>query len=256
MGTIVFQSYRTERVPAWITTCMATVREWAAAQGFDYEFLDDRFLDLAPPWFREKAGPEICPVTDLARLVAARNYLERGCTRAIWVDADMLMFAPRHMSLDVVDGYAFCREVWTNIAPDGTPQFEHRANNAVSVFDTGNVQLDFLIDAFQRVARPQAQLRRIVYSRTLTRLAAVAPMPVVECIGIFSPALMADVASGRDRLLPAYAREVRAPLAGANMCGSLVGKAGNAAQAGEAAYQAVIRRCLDSGGEVVNRHRG
>ncbi len=55
--TVVFQSFRTRDVPAWITRCMETARAWAALRGFDYQFLDDRFFDRIPDRYR--AGPTI-----------------------------------------------------------------------------------------------------------------------------------------------------------------------------------------------------
>ena len=55
MQTIVYRYYRTQQVPAWISTCMDTVRAWAEQQGFDYRFHDDAFHGYAPPWFRDKA---------------------------------------------------------------------------------------------------------------------------------------------------------------------------------------------------------
>ena len=45
MKTVVFQSYKTEDVPPWIATCMDGVRQWSAAKGFDYRFMDDQFFD-------------------------------------------------------------------------------------------------------------------------------------------------------------------------------------------------------------------
>jgi hypothetical protein len=47
--TVVYQSYRTRDVPAWIATCMHTVRAWAASRGFDYRFIDGRLFDRALP---------------------------------------------------------------------------------------------------------------------------------------------------------------------------------------------------------------
>jgi hypothetical protein len=104
MKTIVYQSYRTQQVPPWITTCMGTVRAWADQQGFDYRFYDDGFFEYAPQWFRDKAQHGICPVTDLARLVVARELLAQGYERTVWVDADLLVFAPEQLRLDLDAG--------------------------------------------------------------------------------------------------------------------------------------------------------
>jgi len=59
MRTVVYQSFRTENVPAWISRCLESVRLWAGAKGYDYRFIGDEIFDLAPGWYREKAKNRI-----------------------------------------------------------------------------------------------------------------------------------------------------------------------------------------------------
>jgi len=80
------------------------------------------------------------------------------------------------------------------------------------------------------------------------------PMPLLTNVGIFNPILMQDIAGGQDRLLPGYAAQLPARLASANLCGSLVGQPVNGYLVQAPVYEAVVRRCLSSRGEVVNRH--
>ena len=56
---------------------MQLTREWAALRGFDYHFLDDRFFDLVPPWYRNKVKGNILVTSDLARLLVAKGLLRR-----------------------------------------------------------------------------------------------------------------------------------------------------------------------------------
>lgn len=71
MKTIVYQAYNKIKSPQlsdWMTACMKTVEDWAAARGFDYEFMQDRLFDYVPPWYAEKVNRHILLVSDLARL--------------------------------------------------------------------------------------------------------------------------------------------------------------------------------------------
>ena len=100
---IVYQSYRDEDVPPWIETCLASVRAWSEANAWDYRMFHDEALDLVPDWFRRKAEGRLPVVSDLARLLLARDLLATGYRRVVWVDADVLLF----------DGAAV---VWNNAA--------------------------------------------------------------------------------------------------------------------------------------------
>jgi hypothetical protein len=254
MKTVVYQSYRTERVPGWITTCMATVRSWAESSGFEYRFIDDSFFELAPPWFRERCAGEICPVTDLARLVMARDLLASGYDRTVWVDADMLVFAPQALRVDSPESFAFCFEVWAYRDESGQLQFNRTANNSITVFSKGNAQLDFFIDAALRIGASQPHVHKLaIGSRFLTGFVQLVPTPLLTNVGMFSPLLMNDI-TGDEMLLPAYGAELPAPLACANLCASLVGQAMHGSTAEDSVYQAVVDKCLSTKGEVVNRH--
>ncbi len=246
MKTAVFQSYRTTNVPHWITACIASVRSWAASNGFDHRLIDDSFLDLAPAWFRDRCAGEICPVTDLARLVFARDLLAAGYERAVWVDADMLVFDAPALGIDGVPGFAFCLEVWTSLDEEGRLRCEQRVNNSISVFTRANRQLDFLIDACLRIAQAQRKVGKLTVSTDfLTGLGKILPIPLLDNVGVFSPVIVSDIA-GSEHLLGEYGRHLPAPLAAANLCHSLVSD--------DAQCAAAVDKCMRTRGDVVNRH--
>ena len=224
MKTVVYQSYRTSDVPAWIERCLASVRQWAAAQGFDYRFVDDRFFDYAPAWYRTRVSGNILLVSDLARLELAKELLGEGHSRAIWIDADVLVFAPQRFHIDVTQGYAFCRELW--LAPSAQPGRlvgTLRINNAVSVFAADQRFLDFYIDACERIVRgAQEQLSTLsVGTRFLTELHKLVPFPLIEQVGLFSPVLMRILADGQiSEALTLYQQTTGAPIHAANLCAS------------------------------------
>jgi len=257
MRTVVFQSYRTHNVPSWIPRCMRTVEAWARGQGFEYRFIDDRLFDYVPEWFKQKCRPHICPITDLARLKLAREFLQEGFERTVWVDADMLIVAPERLSVDVGSQFAYCHEVWTYPDDAGHAAVSHRVNNSISVFVKGNAYLDFFIDACEQTARALPQMGKLDAStRFLTELHAILPFPILFNVGILSPALMSDIANGNAQFLPTYAQQLRAPIASANLCASLQDQTFQGVAIDARCYEVVIDRCLESRGMVVNRFLG
>ena len=258
MKTVVYQSYRTTNVSPWITACMQTVRAWAAANHFDYQFIDDRLFDYAPAWFRDKAAPHICPVTDLARLVLARQLLAQGYERTVWVDADMVVFAPERLTVDVGNDFAFCHEVWLATNQDKQVGYVHNVNNSITIFTQGSATyLDFFIDACQRVALNRPELGKLdVGTLFLTQLRSVLPFRLLGNVGMFSPHTMQAIADGTEQYLRTYGQALKTPLACANLCGSLLGQQTDGITTDDRFYSAVVEKCMQTQGDVVNRFIG
>lgn len=257
--TVVFQSYRTEDVPAWIARCMESVRAWAAANGFEYRFYDDGFLARAPSWYREKARNNVLLVSDLARLLVARELLGEGCERTIWMDADLLFFDPRPARFDVADGYAFCREIWSWRKDDGSAWLlPERANNAVSVFDGGNPVLDFLAYAAQAMVRntPGEVPPTAVSTTLLTGLKESIGLPLLRNIGTLSPYAMVALLKGEAAYLQPFMAAVGEPLLAANLCGSFRDAANHGITLDEPVYEAAVRLLLESKGAALNKFLG
>lgn len=249
LKTVVFQSYRTHDVPAWIERCMASVKDWATLRGHDYCFTGDDFLGLAPDWYRAKAGSELCPVTDLCRLIRARQLLAGEHDLAIWIDADLLVFQPEALHLALDEGYAFTHEVWIAPDPAGRVTASHRVNNSIAMFARRQPQLDFFIDACLRIARAQPVLGKLdVGTRFLGNLRRVLPFPLIEGVATLSPLLMHGIAQGATRHSALLAREHAHPIAGANLCGSL--ELRNPGSADDSLYDRVIERLLAGRGDV------
>jgi len=153
MKTIIYQSFRTENVPGWIAACMKSVRDWATAKGFAYRFWDDRFFDFVPRELYPRASVNKCVLTDYARLIAAKQLLSEGWDRAVWMDADLVVFDSENFNLDLTGGYAFCREVWLDRTVLGRPQFRLTVNNSVSVFCKNETIIDFYLEAAGAILR-------------------------------------------------------------------------------------------------------
>lgn len=254
MRTIVYQSYRTTDVPRWIRVCMASVRSWASLNGFEYRFIDDQLFGYAPDWFRDKANGQICPVSDLARLVLAKDFLAQGYARTVWVDADVVVFAPERLSVESIDGFAFCKELWFSADGGGRSQCRPGVNNAITVFTQNTTHLDFFIDACLRIARNKPQLGKLdVGTQFLSHLGQILPFQVLANVGMFNPVVMAAIVAQDSAMLQAYAEHLEAPLACANLCASLQGETFFGIQPDEPLFEATLERCLKSAGDVVNQ---
>lgn len=227
MRTIVHQSYREDNVPDWIEACLASVQHWTQAQGYHYVLTGDEIFDLVPEDYRRRAAGTIPIMTDLGRLQQAKGYLQQGYDRTIWLDADLLIFNPDDLVIDIVEDYAFGREVWAQLDKTGKLKIYRNVHNAVSVFCKDNSFLDFYIHAAERIVsqmEPGAGgglAPQVVGPKLLTSLYNTLNFSLVETVGMFSPLVLGDVLSGGgdalDKTLAGHTR----PLTAANLCSSL-----------------------------------
>lgn len=225
MRTLVFQSYRTHDVAPFVARSMASVRDWAAASGHDYRFIDDRFFDVLPAWYRERVGDHKLVLANLARLVVARDVLREGYDRAIWMDADVLVFAPAAFRLDVPEGFALVRETWIRSHAGGHEPLR-QVNNCVTAFDTGNPFLDYAIWAHESLVRHRQQdvVPHGTSTRLLTAISAATPLPLFTSVAILTPAMSMELAGpGDGPAVQAFARHHGHPVQAVNLSGSLVG---------------------------------
>jgi hypothetical protein len=245
LRTVVYQSFRTVNVPLWITRCMQTVQRWAGSQGFDYRFIDDALFGYAPEWYREKVSHDILLVSDLARLVLARDLLREGYGRTIWVDADVVIFDTEQLAIDVADGFAFCRELWFFPAGNGQTKCQMRVNNAVTVFVEPTEFLDFYIRACELIVRNNHQLSKLsVGTRFLTAMHQVMPFRLINHVGLFSPALMAQLVRGVEPVLELFRRVGGSPIYAANLCGSFRNTTFHGVLMDDSVYNAVVDNLL------------
>jgi hypothetical protein len=254
MKTIVYQSYRRAHVPNWIEGCMQTVRSWAEANTFEYQLIDDRLFDYVPLWFRQKAGSQICPVTDLARLAVAKEFLAQGYDRTIWIDADIVIFSPELMRITLEKDFSFCHEIWLEPGKNGQPSCSHRVNNSVTVFSKDNVHLDFFIDACLRTTQHKEHIGKLdVGTEFLSKLRNILPFPLLKNVGMLSPAIMTSLASNNEHYPKIYAQHLTEPLACANLCGSLLGQPIPGGKSDDRLYTTVMEKLLQTKGGVINR---
>jgi hypothetical protein len=235
---------------------MDTVCNWAGGIGADYEFIDDALFDAVPDWYLQKAKGAVTVVTDLARLVVARNYLADGYDRAIWVDADVVAFAPEHLAIPEDWPFAFCREVWVRLDSDGALVFTQKTNNALCAFHASDTRfLNHYIDACEIMIRDREEPLEgaEVGTEYLTALQQIMRFPVLQNVGLLSPLLMNEIATGGERLTAHYVTRLGGSLGAANLCASLAGRTIDGVTLTEAFFDTVIDRLLTSRGSGLNK---
>ncbi len=243
MKTVVYQSFRSEQVPQWVSHCMESVWAWAKEQGFDYRFIGDEIFDLAPGWYREKARKRIPVMTDLGRLLLARQFLEEGYERTVWLDADLLVFDAEGLEIDVADEFAFGREVWVQKDGKGRLKAYRNVHNALCVFTAGNSFLDFYIHACLSIIRRMEgeMVPQIVGPKLLTSLHNTVGFQLVEEVGMISPLVLSDLVKGGGEALDIL-RQEQPTLKAANLSASLSEKETDGVPVTEAMLEAAIDR--------------
>ena len=251
-GTLVFQTYKTENVPAWIERCRDSVQHWAKMHGYDYTFLDDGFFTIASGQLREKIGSadSLLPLTDYCRLLWARRFLERGWARVIWADVDMLVFVPEKLLLGDHGPFAFCKEVAV-FGRDGGVQSERRVNNSLFLFDRGNPFLDYYIDACERLVHAPWELKSTSLGTSfLVGAHAASPLPLIRHVGCYAPNILWDLYERRPTWVLAYALAIGQPAFAANLCRSM--GPGARRPIGDEVFAGVVDLLLTSGGRAAN----
>jgi hypothetical protein len=229
------------------------VESWARASGHEYAFIDDRLFDRLPAWYPEAVGHRLLPRTNLARLLFARDYLAAGHERAIWIDADVLVFDPAKWTIEPgEDGFAFTREIWFETRW-GAPIANFGINNAVFTMSRGNPFLDFCIWAHERIARTNTHIGDFATTtRLLTGLNQGAPLPQVTNVALISAVVNRAVREGRVADLAGYMRAHGYPVYAGNLSGSIVGRSVNGILLTPDDQLALIERLLATRGAVLN----
>lgn len=258
MRTVILQSYRTDNIPAWIASCLASARQWARIAGFDYEFVDDSFFDYAPAWVRVHRVQHMYPVTDIARLYLLRDRLNHGFERAVWLDADIIVFDPERFRVDTQAGYAFAHEIVPLLDRSGRVHLTGPSiNNSVIVMQKGCPTLDNYISAAEDILRrrPIEKWSRMMIGPDFLRtLAKTKPIERLMQVGLFTPPLLSDIAAGGGELSRQYRQRFGNAMAAANLCHFLRSNASlEKRRRLDRLFERAIARLSESHGDVINR---
>jgi len=237
------------------------VHGWADLKGFDYRFMGDSFFDLVPTWYKERVKGNPLLLSDLARLVLVRQLLQEGYDRAIWVDADVVVFDPESLEVRIDREYAFAREVWVRRIPllgFAITRYGVKVHNAFAVFVRGNSILDFLIHSCETVVATKTEplLGGDAGVFLLSKLYAIAKYPLILDVGMLSPALSHDILKGGGAVTRGFMERNGSPIHAANLCNSYDGISAMGVRMDDARFNTLIDLLLETKGRVVNRfHR-
>ena len=254
----VLQSYEAASTPAWISRYLDSVRSWAAERGYRYRF-SPAFFDRAPAWFKERCAPETGPLTDVARLYLMQELFDAGEEFVLWVDADVLVFDPAALAIDPATGFTVIEEVtvWEDAQGRGfaTPR---GVNGALLGSRRAHPMFLRYFEAVEDTVRahPEGPIARTIAGpRLLTTLTDGASIERLTSVGLFTPEILVQIATGRQTLPRLFAHRFGHRVAAANLCHFFRGEVPAAAvDRFDAAMLAAIDLLVQSRGEVVNRH--
>jgi hypothetical protein len=226
--TIVIQSHAPDP-PGWLRACLDSVAQWAAGAGVVHRVAGDDFLDRVPGGLRARAQGRTQVMADLARLDWIAELLGEGWGRVIWLDADVLVFAPDRLTYALAlpdSGYLLGREVWVQPDAKGRPRARRNLHNAVLAFAPGNPVLDFYRHAARRVlARHDGPpVPQLIGPKLLTALDNMIQLDATWAVGMASPLVVRDLARGGGPALTCLRKTAPTPPAALNLCASLAGR--------------------------------
>ena len=227
MKTLVLQSHRNPLPFGWLRPCIDSVKHWSDCNGFDYSFVDDELFSVIKNSLRLKFAGQIVILTDLARLLWIRQFLQQGYHAVVWFDADFLVFNESKLQLPDSD-YALGREVWVQEDKNSKLRAYVKVHNAFLMFRQGNAFLDFYIETAQRLldlnegnVPPQ-----FIGPKLLSALHNIAHCPVMETAGMLSPLVIKDILKGEGKALELFSKASCEPLYAANLGASVASDEG------------------------------
>jgi hypothetical protein len=206
----------------WLQRCLASVRDWAQANAYDYRFIGDQIFDSLAPDLLRKIGPQLVIASDLARLVSLRRGLAEGYDCVVWCDADFLIFDADRFILPA-DDFALGREVWVQPDQNQRARAYVKVHNALMLFRRDNAFLDFYLATAERLLRLNegSMPPQFIGPKLLTALHNIARFPVMETAGMLSPMVMRDRLAGGGDALDLFRKKSQLAPAGANLSSSL-----------------------------------
>lgn len=223
--TIVIQSHDPNKMQPWICRCLQSVREWATSQGFAYIFLGNELFE-GLPFIDSKRVEGLLPITDYARLIRLREVLNTtNWDRALWIDADVLIFRPETLTVTHKDSFAFCKELWIETNSSGLVEIYKSVNNCFMHFDLNCPMLNFYIDiCYRTFVKSSSQVSKCQLGPDfLEQLYQTTPLPLHEKVTLISPSLAQDILEkSKSKALNVHNALWFEEVCAANLCNSLL----------------------------------
>lgn len=167
----------------------------------------------------------------------------------------MIIFNPEKYKIDIEKNYGFCLEAYIEHVAPNRKRLRMGVSNAVTVFVKGNKLLPFYIFACGEIIRNNKKLYHFsVGTKFLTALNYHLNTKLIKSVGLFSPSIMNDIASGHWRLTEFYRKGYGSQISAANLCATFRNKDINGIVMNDELYDLVIKKLTESKGNIVNRH--
>jgi len=247
MKTIVYQSQSVLNMQPWVQACTRSVQHWAKFVGADYQFIDDALFEHVPKTLRVKFEKQSVVLTDLARLRLLLSALQGGYQRAVWLDADMLVFDPSNLKLPQTT-HAVGREVWVQLAK-GKLRAYKKVHNALLMATGNDSFLPFYADTAEKML---AQVEcpvvpQFIGPKWLSAQHNIAGLNIVESAGMLSPLALRDVCARGGEALRLTCAKHKESLTAVNLSASYVGKTSDGICNNEAEYEQAVELLLMHG---------
>lgn len=222
MSTLILQSQREPLPFDFLAHCLASVRDWASAHGFDYQFVGDELFNFLQPQVRAKTQDRLLIGTDIARLQWLQHALTEGYERVVWLDADVLVLNPSTFQL-LPQSFVVGRETWVQAGPKG-PVLHRKVHNAFLQSCVGDSALPFYLHTAERLllANTGRMPDQFVGPKLLTALHNVVQFPVLETANMLPPCVALDYLQDGGAYLTRYRQACTEPPAALNLCSSAV----------------------------------
>jgi len=218
----VLQSHRTPLPAAWYEPCVESVQAWAGSRGYDYRWIGDELFDPLPENLNARTRDQRAIAADLGRLYALQASLDGGFDIAVWVDADVFVFAPARLELLDTE-HAFGREIWVQ-ARGSDWRVYSKVHNAFMQFRAGDRLLGVYLYLAERILHRHrgALVPQLIGPKLLATLHNLLDFPVIESAGVLSPAVVCDLLAGGGSALALFRERSMCAPAAVNLCGSMV----------------------------------
>lgn len=248
MKTLVLQSYRETDVPDWMAHCMRSVQAWANGKDWEYRFKGDEFFDLVPNSIGAKFAAQRPLLADIARLKWALQIFEAesAVERVVWLDADVVIFSPMHLSLPEEDDFAVGRQIWVQADLQGKLRVYRQVHNAALMIDRGSPALGFLMQAMTRIAErhDSPASPQLLGPKLLTALHNIVGFAVIEGVGMASPRVLADISDSGGPAYDLLIKESATPIGALNLCSSYRRQSVDGVMCNDLLYEQVLDALL------------
>jgi fructose-specific component phosphotransferase system IIB-like protein len=247
MQTIVYQSHSPDKLKPWMELTVASVKEWAQMAGYDYRFIGNELFEAVPQPLRAKYSSQPVVLSDLARLRLLQAAISQGYERAIWMDADMLVFAPEALHIPA-ERHLVGREVWVQRQHEALKTYK-KVHNAFMAFTADDSFLPFYADCAEDfLDRAEAPVvPQFIGPKFLTAQHNLIELNVLESAGMLSPLCLADVLKGGGAALELMKGAHKGKLAAVNMSASYEGREADGVCNREQDYEQAVQILLKGG---------